>query len=477
MKNHIPLLLCTLALFPAVVSAQENSEETRIIRLLQDDAQVRMASKVYELKYVKPTDIRPYIEAAIKRYSVNSKIERVFYADAKRHFLLVSTGEDFLPYVDELIAKIDRPGQPDNLGSIIDGTGITRVAYTPNYRAAEDIVRLVNLAFRTTQGMAYLNKETNTIYWKDDKQAAMLILSWVERFDRPLPQVNLKLNYYELRESKLRDLGMDYLAWKNLPGVNLFGAAYSSGKIHSSEALLNLTGDTSRWGLGGFFAAAQFDLSFIRLLQQSGNAKLLANADLTFVNTPVYEDAALNPNRIYRASLTPDYQNIQKNPDDDTTAVVTGSAPAIELAIHNPVICFAPEADEIAPSGTIPTDEAFYAKNKGNVIFQYELSTRDVVERNNLGDELANSTYTTGSLTLGFQTEKLISSHIKEVEVEENIGVPFLSKLPGLKYLFGTTTTRKEKVYIVVTAEASLAHPDQLRPEPVSRKVFIEELD
>ena len=71
-----------------------------------------------------------------------------------------------------------------------------------------------------------------------------------------------------------------------------------------------------------------------------------------------------------------------------------------------------------------------------------------------------------GELTLGFKTEKLLASYIKENDVEQTIGIPFLVKIPVLKYLFGTTTSIKEKTYIVVTAEASLVHPDG-HPAPV----------
>ncbi|OQA79372.1 MAG: Bacterial type II/III secretion system short domain protein [Lentisphaerae bacterium ADurb.Bin242] len=487
MKEKKLLFLLLGAWLPAagVLSAQDSAAEVRTIRLLQDDAQLRLASKVYELKYVKAADIRPYIEAAVKRFHSKSKTERVNYSAAKRNFLIVSTGENFLPYVDDLIAKIDRPGKTDKYGSILEGTGITRIAYTPNYRAAEDIVRIINGAIKTSEGYAYLNKDTNTIYWKDDKLSALAILAWVKALDRPVPQVNLHLNYYEVRESKLRDIGVDYLAWRNGPGLNLFEAAYSGGDVFSNEAILQLISGVSSftdiaknfstsWGYGGFFTAPQFDLSFIRLLQQSGNAKLAANTNLTFVNTALYEDPSLNQYRTYRATLTPDYQNIVKD-DDDRSSVVTSGKAAFDFVVNNPVICFGAETGEINSIGHIPSNEAFYRKDNGGVVFQYQLLTRDVVERNNRGDELGNSSYTTGSLTLGFKTEKLLSSYVRETEAEETIGIPFLVKIPVLKYLFGTTTTLKEKTYIIVTAEANLVHPELLPPSPVSREVIMED--
>lgn len=469
------------------MAQDQQPQDVRTIRLVQDDAQTYIASKVYELKHTKATDVRPFVENAVKRYSSQSKVERVNYFPKGEQYLVVSTGRDFFPYVDDLIEKIDRPGKKDEFGSVIEGTGITRIAYTPNYRAAEDIVRIINTALRTTTGVAFLNADTNTIYWKDDNISAQAILAWVKKLDRPVPQVNLRINYYEVRESKLRDIGVDYLAWKNGPGMNIFDAAYNGGAIYSNESILQTVGGATQfadlaknfstsWGYGGFFTAPQFDMSFVRLLQQSGNANLVANTNITFVNTALYPDAALNQYRTYSAILTPDYQNIKKNADDRTD-VVTSDKANIAVTINNPVICFGAGTGEIDNLGNVPATEEFYAKNNGGVVFWYDVNLKTVVERNNRGDELGNSSENSGNLTLGFKTEKLLSSWVKENDVEQTIGIPFLSQIPWLKYLFGTTTTIKEKTYIIVTAEANLVHPELLPPAPVSREIIKEELN
>jgi len=471
-KHLIALLLGASLAGASQVSAEEPAKEVRTITLLQDDAQVRYASKLYELKYTKPTDVRPFILAAVKRYSDRSQVERVNNNSTDKHYLLVSTGEDFIPYVDELIAELDKPGKEDANGSIIEGTGIVRITYHPNYRAAADIVRIINEAMKTPEGMTYLNEDTNTIYLKDDRGCALASLAWIKYLDRPLPQVDLHLRYYEVRESKLRDIGLDYLAWKNGPGLDIFGAGFDTGKIFSTEAIFDIIGGASQlvdltkdfssaWGYGGFFTAPKFDLSFIRLLQQSGNAKLAAQADLTFINTPIYDLPSLNTHlpKVYKATLTPGYENITKD-DDDRSSVVTGGDSTLTLSVINPVICFGATAEEIESKGEIPSTQEFYEKNNGGVVFAYKLASKSVTERSNRGDELGDSSTVGGELTLGFKTEKLLASYIKENDVEQTIGIPFLVKIPVLKYLFGTTTSIKEKTYIVVTAEAALVHPD-----------------
>ena len=83
-----------------------------------------------------------------------------------------------------------------------------------------------------------------------------------------------------------------------------------------------------------------------------------------------------------------------------------------------------------------------------------------VVERNNFGQELSDVSEVDSDLTLEMKSEKLLASWNREQEVEQNIGIPFLCEIPVLKYIFGSTTKVKEKVYFYVTAEANLVHPE-----------------
>lgn len=92
---------------PAFAGRKNAPDEVRQIRLIQDDAQTNITSKIYELKYVKATDIRPFVENAVKRYDSQSRVERVNYFSAKKNWLIVSTGPEIIPLVDDLVAKID----------------------------------------------------------------------------------------------------------------------------------------------------------------------------------------------------------------------------------------------------------------------------------------------------------------------------------------------------------------------------------
>jgi hypothetical protein len=453
--------LFVVAALPLAAAEGKKDGAARTIHLIQSDAQVRFGSKVYELKNVSAESILPFVNSAVKRYSVNSTVRRVTSANGKSEALLVSTGQDLFPYVDKIIASLDRPGKANKKG--IDGTGISRIAYTPKYRSAADFAGIINSTSGSSVGAAYVNRETNTIFWRDQADAARNTLKYVEFLDQPLPQVNVRLNYYELRDSDLKDWGFDYLAWKNGPGVNLLNVGYNAGKLFMDEVLNSaLTAATSAtWAAGGFFTAPQFDMSFIRCLQQSGNASVAAHAELRMLSTPVstmeqfrqlqayqVSNIAKAP-YIYSISMAPEYQNIGKNElgrtfigksfYEDENGVMHADPPQLELQILNPFVCQSQTGD---------------AKS-GGVIFDYSLYFKNVIERGNTGSELSNSALFAGSSTLAFGKEKLLAVYEKEYDVEQTIGLPVLCRIPVLKYLFSTVTSIKERSYIAVTAEAT----------------------
>jgi type II secretory pathway component GspD/PulD (secretin) len=502
MNKTARFLLCLAAGTFCLVSlaaddqASQDDASARTIHLKQDDGQIRFDSRVYELKNVTSESVLPFVNSAIQRYNRSSTIRRVtaIAPDAK-DAILVSTGKDFLPYVDEIVAALDRPGQKG-----IQGTGVARIAYTPKYRAAQEFSELIDKTLGTSVGKAYVNEETNTIFWRDQTDAARGTLDFIEsELDRPLPQVALRLNYYELRDSDLKDWGFDYLAWKNGPGVNLLNLSYNAGRLAVDQVLDDIQFvATSAWGYGGFFTAPQFDMSFIRCLQQSGNAAVTANVSLTMVNTPVrsLEEYALlraaqesNADKapyIYRASMEPEYQNIAKNvlgrtfvgksyyEDEDGNKF--SNPPALDVQVINPFICLPQENDHASATKYDVKDAASdlnkdMAKTDGCVMFDYSLFFKDVVERGNTGAELSNNVLCAGAATLGLGREKVLTVYEKENDVEQTIGLPILCRIPVIKYLFSTVTHIKERTYVIVTAEAVLLHPEERRGIPQTQSV------
>ncbi len=446
------LVVCTACLF-----AQSDSKIKKIV-WNQDDAQTYMATKIYELKHVRAADITPFGEGAIKRYRTGSRIQRLAYAAGKKEYLVVSTGNDMLAYVDEIVEKLDRKSpRVDAMGSNIEGTGISNFIYYTKYRTSNDMATIVNRNIRDENGKAYSDIASSMIYWKSSVSKGVQIEKWLKALDRPVPQVTLTMKVYEVRDSTLRDLGIDYVAWKNGPGLDLFGAGLDMFNSFGIEKLVEFIGTkgfdyltSSNFAWGGIFFAPQFDASFIKILQQNGLATVATSAAVTLVNEA---DASI--------AFAPDFQNIVKADNDKTTVEAEGGTTTYSLNISGTTINFKPGtyAKSESRDGYLYYEED-PSKVSGSLFASYDFSVATPVERNNFGTELVNSTAMASTLCFDVGKEQLIGTFEQSYDVKQTVGVPFLSEIPILKYLFGTEKISKSTSKVFVTLQADWVTPD-----------------
>ena len=459
-------LLCTVLPllaggFPAD-AAEDNPSGTRTLRFVQDDAQDYMVSKIYDLKYTQANDLMPWVTSIVKRYNMNSVVNSIEYGNSDRQILTVTCPVLMMPYVDDFIAKVDRNVEIDGKvpGDIIRGTGITRAVYRPKYRSGQELIDItVNAGINGgPYGSLYgYDQNSNQIYWKDNSSNSEFMYQFLSWLDRPAPQINLHFKIYEVRESTLRDMGIEYLAWKNGPGLNIFQTAWDSFSITSggTAALQAASGP-----VGGFFFAPQFDASFIRLLQQNGKAEIRNSANMTVLNSDT---------KNYSMLFNPQFQNITKTNNDYTAVVpsaVSGLPEGISqlyLKILAPTVCLHAGTEL---NFTIPDyAPGQYAGMSGTLFFGYDVQVAGAVERNNYGTELIETSQFTGNASIELNTEKILASWDKTEDVEQTIGVPFLSEIPILKYLFSTTTTTREKTRVCMTVTAEMTDTARQSPE------------
>ncbi len=449
---------------PSTQANENKNDNVRRIRFKEDDAQNYMVSKIFEIKYLKANDITPFVLGAVLRYADNSTVDRINYKAGKQQLLSVTCPVKMMPYVDKLIATLDRPSTKKGpYGSLIAGTGIERMVFKPKYRSSTAMVDLMKSAGIPSNASTGANQDaivefdaaTNLIYWKDSVNKNKDMKKYLSWLDRPIPQVNVKLNVYEIRESKLRDLGIDYLAWKNGPGLDLFGAGYQYLNNQITEIMLNTIiesapslGSLGTTSFGGFFVAPAFDASFIRMLQQDGNATISSSASLTVDN---------GPEKSYSVTFTPEYQNIEKS-DNDRSSIANSADNELVMTVSKPVICY--NMARAPKTGLMPYSLEAYSKMNGSFNFTYDMFSKYVVERNNYGNELSDTATFSSSVTVALKQEQLLGSYTKESVVEQTVGVPFLCELPVLKYIFGTTTMNREKTHCFVTVTVEPIHPD-----------------
>ena len=420
--------------------ALQAGDKVQKITFIEDDAQKNMASKIYHLKHVKAADVAPFVRSAALRYTSDSNVSSVEDTARKRQMLIVSTGINLFPYMDKLVAALDRKASIAK-ASNITGDGIAFGVYNASFRATHSMLNIIvrgEVSSGDKDSSVKLDEGHNIFYFKDTPATVEDIKSKLAWLDKPMPQVRLDMTVYKVRDSDLKDIGIDYLAWKNGPGLDIFGAGYKALRLSSTERLLNnlvgrsvdLLGNAS-WGFGGFYTAPAFDMSFIRILQQNGKATISSTASFMVTNSPEGE---------FTASFAPEYQNITKNENHTTAVTATqGETPdspnyALLAEVYNPVIT---------------------AGKEGCVNFTYNICNRNVVERNNQGVELTEEEVIYSSTSLPFGKEQLLTGWNRVSNVEQTIGVPFLCELPILKYIFGTTTSNTEVTRVFVSVRAT----------------------
>jgi type II secretory pathway component GspD/PulD (secretin) len=439
------------------------AQETREIRVTEDRDQAYFTSKVYDLKNTLATDITPFVIGAVQRYDKSSSVERMNDKANKKQLLTVNMPVAMVPYIDDMIAKIDRPGTKDMQNSVIQSTGITKFVYYPEHRASADFLP-IGPTVGSSDGSYFFDPQNNMFYWKDVRSKGEGALKYYQAFDRPVPQVELTLNVYEINENDVKELGIDYVSWKNGPGANIFNAGWdflnmkSFTNVSNFTNMTNLAGYASH-GWGGFMVAPNIDMTFIRFLAQKGKAKIATSGALTLVNDYSNDPGPNNYSKAkYRLRFTPDYQNIQK--DDKQNASVKQTKSDFFFYLRRPTINFTGETGDKAAM----------------IEFGYEMNILDTVEQTSKGQPIQNVNNFKSWVTVATDTEKLLGTYDREQEVSQYNGMPFLGDIPVLKYLFGAVENSKSLTKVFVTVSAKPITPTENLSEWSGKAVTIGEM-
>lgn len=466
MKLNLKTITVLLALLTWGGSLHLMGQETRTLSLIEDYDQKYMCSRVFELKNIKSADITPFIDGSIKRYNTGSNIQRLNYKPTGRQFILVNTGVDMMPYVVDMVAKLDRPcAKKDANNSIVDGDGIYKYTYRPKYRGTENMKDILGLTLNN--GVAYFDQNANLFYWKDSKSHGELFLEFLKALDRRVPQVTIALKVYEMNDNEFVELGVDYINWKNGPGASLLGVGYDWTNFTSSENMSSWTNSlnvvskgpaSSLGGIGGFMIAPQFDATFLRMLEQKGKAKVATSGSITVINDASSDPGPNNYSTAkYRLKFVPSVQSIKK--DSNQNATIDAFAESIYFYLRKPTIGFNDD-------GTKPA----------TIQFGWVLNIENTVEKTNTGSPVINQQFFSSWLTIATGSEKLIGTYTKEHLIKQTIGMPYLADIPGAKYLFGTSVDSKTHSRVFITTEITDVPPDHSLSEWAGKVISASEI-
>lgn len=217
-------------------------DETKAVHFINTNNDPSVFTKTYVLKHADPYEIRPYIRDLVlaKRVtSLDTRVEAIKYEDGTG--ILIVSAEDYRfskqdngMGIDEIIAVLDMP-------ELSSSSGSKYYFYFPKYWNAtqlQDVMRRVGInqrddLYELQGGRDQVKTDTglNALFFYTPVYPIKSIQAMLKLYDTPMPEALINYTVYEIDYENDGQIGVDFQAWKNGPGADLFavGSRWSNG--------------------------------------------------------------------------------------------------------------------------------------------------------------------------------------------------------------------------------------------------------
>lgn len=278
----------------------EIEKTTDTVHLISTSNDPDIITKTYVLKHADPYELRPYLRTAVGAEMItggDSWVECIKYNDGTG-ILIVSAedyrfskeamkkhgGDEQCMCIDDIVKMLDQPKITSSSGSI-------RWAYFPKFRSAQEIATLAfNVGLNHTNDPAELQRGAddqvvdpgiNAVIFYSPKYNVKNIEEMVEVYDQVLPEAKIEVSVFEVAYENDTKIGVDFQAWKNGPGSDLFSVAARFAQGMSSQGVPDATG----WGSTKFIQISpRWNSRFIDFLTAKGKSKTVVEGTLIIRN-------------------------------------------------------------------------------------------------------------------------------------------------------------------------------------------------
>lgn len=268
--------------------------DTETVRFIRDNADPNVITKTYVLKHADPYELKSYIRKMVQTRRVNScntNVKAIQYTDGTS--VLLISAEDYRfndsknsQGFDTIIRELDKPG-------ITSSSGRLTYVYAPKFRSAESLQSMVDKIGANTNNVVMNNiggtdalaydRELNLMFFKTAPFSKQNIFNVLAEYDRPAPEVRAHVTLYEIYAENDTKLGLDFQAWKNNDGIDLFhaGGRFMNNYAPNGTALVN----GANWGSTKYFNFnPKWNTKYIDFLTTRGKAKVLHSSEIKLTN-------------------------------------------------------------------------------------------------------------------------------------------------------------------------------------------------
>ncbi|MBE6356868.1 MAG: hypothetical protein E7058_07110 [Lentisphaerae bacterium] len=502
------------------------ASDTDVVHFVRDNNDPRVVTKTYLLKHVDAYELRDYLRQMVQAKRVgntsmvqsypgntgsvpvtattstpelnppsaqpgfdpaaqlgsNTAVECLKYVDGSG--LLIISAEEYRfkdnAYgmgFDSIVAMLDDP----QLNSL--GTGSQMFIYMPKFVPARNLQNLIqNVGMNVSdvtelwQGQDLVTAD-NTLNWlifDVSNYSCDNIAKLLSEYDVPIPQVEITLRVYEVYSENDDKIGVDFQSWKNNEGTDFFsvGGRYRNNwaAIYGGAGNLNRVYGSERSSFYNF--NPRWNTRYLDFLAAKGKADIVHTGTLVVRNNTggkfsrttqiFFSDSSLPANGSVE---TPEmgvgpYELLSsligeavrgKNAEADTADIPVGKGSS-QVVAASTGYGFSMEVSN-AVVGLKECRFDVTLQNTSLIGFQSNGAPR--ISQGNVVKQSVSLPFADGVFIIGGLNKKEV--------VESSTGIPWLSEIPYLGYLFSSKSKSVKNSELIVVGECHWAAPDEVR--------------
>lgn len=450
------------------INIDPDDADVLVLRTDQKNLLNRFETKTFELHNVFPREIRTMFRDLTAKEGGRAEVIRDKVGGQK--FLQVIAPAWQIEYIGDVVKLIDE----EWVEEFNDGT--QQIYYQAKHR---DIAAIDRIA-RNWGGVGFtaIDAPNNAATRSDEPYRIEGWLKGAKASDIPEHQAEFRVKVYELASNSDTKIGLDYIAWKNGPGRNLFEVvlagyeAYEGFSNVSSyltpfrprSAAQTGASDQDQFQNYTRYASANYlvTAAYLDFLSVKGKVKTLAEGSVTVRSGETGSFGALD--RVVTFNATPNNPGEYGQKPERINDIDGGTAPAGDIAVHNRELQYESTGEvgvavEISPYIMLESVEA-----------DVKVVVSSVAGYTPQGLPILNASRTHTAVRTVDGGTLVLSGLSRTEKVNSKAGMPFFSRLPILGYMFGSETNINRTKDIVVVIEtrtetggdSKLANPPEI---------------
>ena len=385
-------------------------------------------------------------------------VEVVRDKEKKEYFLSVTCPTWQLPYLQDAIAALDK----EWVRAAKDGT--ERVVYQAKFRDIDIVDRFAADRASNQIARSSIDHLNNSVTHSNDPGECQNYLEWANKVDIPVSEVQLDVSVYEITDENMTKIGLDFLAWKNGPGRNLFeflyGTQHLEENVRRAGSIFNpfggitppADGSVGRWAGGGSHTYASYNAwitaAYLDFLQTKGKAKLAATGTIRAVSGNPASWASATP--IANLTVTGDMNKDLYGAAAGSRETVNGPGDSGDLGAWDRFLNY----NHNGQAGFFL--DALPYVGRETTEMGIRLVTADISGHTPAGLPMTSERSITSFVRVRDGETLMLGGLTREAKAKQKTGIPLLSDIPYLGYLFGSETKSHQKSHIVVEVEVSV---------------------